>query len=285
MKMADELKDLYRNMIRLKIDKNEQYELGGTRFGGVPDVPYDFVWPTFETATYDDDEVKERPLSFLAQFNCADIAALDKEGLLPHTGLLSFFYEMDSQRWGFDPKDDGCAKVFWFENIAVLRIAEVPKDLLEYYRFPQLKINATAEKSLPMWGDFSLACKEADDCDEDDCDQFEEEKALLGVEEYENCSKLLGWPDIIQNNMTRQCELVTRNYYLGRTWDGIPSEDIEEAETTSIDDWLLLFQLDIVSCEDFELMFGDSGRLYFYIRREDLMERQFDKVWLILQSC
>lgn len=285
MNMTNKLKDLYRNMIRLKIDENEQYKLGGTRFGGVPDVPYGFVWPTFETATYDDDEVKERPLSFLAQFNCADIAALDKEGLLPQTGLLSFFYEMGSHRWGFDPKDAGCAKVFWFEDIAVLRITEIPKDLHEYYCFPQLKICATAEKSLPMWGDFSLACKEADDCDEDDCDQFEEEKALLGVEEYENCSKLLGWPDMIQNNMTQQCKLVSRNYYLGRTWDGIPSKDIEEAEATSIDGWLLLFQLDTISYKDFELMFGDCGRLYFYIRRKDLVERQFDKAWLILQSC
>lgn len=52
-----------------------------------------------------------------------------------------------------------------------------------------------------------------------------------------------------------------------------------------MDGWLLLFQLDMVYYEDFELMFGDSGRFYFYIRREDLVERQFDKVWLILQSC
>lgn len=50
-----------------------------------------------------------RPLAFLAQFNCAEIALLDRESLLPGTGLLSFFYELDSQCWGFDPKDKGCA--------------------------------------------------------------------------------------------------------------------------------------------------------------------------------
>lgn len=280
MDIANKLKELYRNAIRLKIGEREQHKLGGTRFGGVPDVPDGFAWPTFKTTTYDDDEMKERPLSFLAQFNCTDISTLDKEGLLPKTGLLSFFYEVDSQRWGFDPKDAGCTRVFWFEDITMLRIAEVPDDLHVDYRFPQLKIRATAEKSLPMWEDFSLVCKEAN---ENDLDQFENEKVLLGFEDYENCSKLLGWPNIIQNNMTRECELVSRNYYLGGTWDGIPSKVKDEAGANSIDDWLLLFQLDIVSYEDFELMFGDCGRLYFYIRKGDLAMRQFDKVWLILQ--
>ncbi len=280
MDINNKLKELYRNTIRLKIDEKEQHKLGGTRFGGVPDVPDDFVWPTFETATYDDDKVKERPLSFLAQFNCADIAILDEEDLLPKTGLLSFFYEVGSQRWGFDPKDAGCARVFWFEDISVLKVAEVPDGLHEDYCFPQLKIRASAEKSLPMWEDFSLVCKEAN---ENDLEQFEEQRVLLGFEDYENCSKLLGWPNIIQNNMTRECELVSRNYYLGGTSDGIPPKDIDEAEANSINDWLLLFQLDTVSFEDFELMFGDCGRLYFYIRKEDLEMKQFDKVWLILQ--
>ena len=32
-------------------------------------------------------------------------------------------------------------------------------------------------------------------------------------------------------------------------------------------------------------MFGDCGRIYFYIRREDLVQRRFDRVWLIQQCC
>ena len=30
-------------------------------------------------------------------------------------------------------------------------------------------------------------------------------------------------------------------------------------------------------------MFGDCGRIYFYIRREDLLARRFDRAWLVLQ--
>ena len=35
--------------------------------------------------------------------------------------------------------------------------------------------------------------------------------------------------------------------------------------------------------DGFELMFGDCGRIYFYIRKEDLRNRNFENVWLSLQ--
>jgi uncharacterized protein YwqG len=33
------------------------------------------------------------------------------------------------------------------------------------------------------------------------------------------------------------------------------------------------------------MMWGDAGRIYFWIRREDLLARDFDRSWLILQCC
>ena len=38
-----------------------------------------------------------------------------------------------------------------------------------------------------------------------------------------------------------------------------------------------------VESGDYELMFGDCGYIYFWIRKEDLAARRFDKCWLILQ--
>ena len=104
MNMKEKLESLGRNSIQLKIARKETYKLGATRFGGKPDVPPDFVWPTYEGESYDH-VVKDRPLTFLAQFNCAELAQFDKEHLLPDHGLLSFFYETDTQCWGYDPKD------------------------------------------------------------------------------------------------------------------------------------------------------------------------------------
>lgn len=110
MHIKEKLESLAKNSIELKIKEKEAYKLGATRFGGQPDVPTDFIWPTYEGESYDH-VVKNRPLSFLAQFNCEDLAKYDTEHLLPDHGLLSFFYELDTQCWGFDPTNKGCAWV------------------------------------------------------------------------------------------------------------------------------------------------------------------------------
>ena len=66
------LKDMARNGVLLAIGGEDGIPAG--RFGGAPDVPPDFQWPCYETAVYGDDTVRPRPLSFLAQFDCAALA-------------------------------------------------------------------------------------------------------------------------------------------------------------------------------------------------------------------
>ena len=43
-----------------------------------------------------------------------DIAPFDTDGILPKSGILSFFYELETMRWGFDPDNLNSAKVFLF---------------------------------------------------------------------------------------------------------------------------------------------------------------------------
>ena len=154
MNMKEKLELLGKNSIVLKIAKKEKYKLGATRFGGKPDVPPDFVWPTYEGESYDH-VVKDRPLTFLAQFNCEELAQFDKEHLLPDHGLLSFFYETDTQCWGYDPKDQGCARVYWFEDMSALSAADFPADIEEDFKFPMVKIRMESKCSYPSWEDFS----------------------------------------------------------------------------------------------------------------------------------
>lgn len=258
----------------------EDLPAGSSKFGGRPDVPVGFVWPVFETKTLDDDMVKPRPLAFLAQFDCARLAGLDPEGLLPRTGLLSFFYELGSQRWGYDPKDAGCARVFWFDG-EPLAPAEFPQDLEEDFRLPELAAELSGGTDAP---DFQDACLALDyPFTANDYRFFDQARRELGYAYPDNRSQLLGWPDIIQNNMTLECELVSRGHYLGGSWESVPQEERDTLRVPSVQDWRLLFQLDTVASGDFELMFGDCGRIYFYIRREDLLARQFDRAWLVLQ--
>ena len=276
MDMRDLLTRLRRSGIALEIADEEPYRCGGTRFGGRPDVPPGFVWPCFEGTGLEDGEKKNRPLAFLAQFALEEMRPFDTGHLLPDHGVLSFFYEVESQPWGFDPQDAGCARVFWFEDAAALAPAEYPPDLSQEARFPALHIGARQAFFYPQWEDFELAWPDAG------AEDFEEARDALIGEAAEDDSRLLGWPEILQNSMAVECELVTRGYYLG-DWRDVPDEVYRRAKQTALDNWLLLFQLGPVASGDFELMFGDGGNLYFYIRREDLLSRRFERAWLISQ--
>ena len=281
MELREKLEKLRRNGITLDISGSAEYKRGGTRFGGRPDVPRGFEWPAYDGEGMHGKTAK-RPLSFVAQFDCAEFAKYDAEHLLPERGVLSFFYEMDSMRWGYDPKDKGCARVYWFEDSAALEEAEFPDDLEEDYRFPTLAVKMRAEPSFPGWEDFTeIYPEEADSGDEGD--EFFTVRAELGDDDPDERSKLLGWADAIQGSMPAECELVTRGYYMGGEYSDIPQEALEDALKIAQDKWLPLFQLDTVEDGDFELIFGDCGRIYFYITRDDLAARRFENAWLILQ--
>ena len=92
--------------------------------------------------------------------------------------------------------------------------------------------------------------------------------------------KMLGYADEIQNEMEPECERYSR----GIDGDVQLSEE-EEAELvrSAADRWVLLFQMGTVEDDETELMYGDCGRIYFWIRKEDLAARNFDNVRLILQ--
>lgn len=66
---------------------------GKTHWWGAPDLPKDIPYP-YEIIG-EGEEGYEEPLTFLCQIRMEDIAALDKENLLPHTGMMYFFAPLD----------------------------------------------------------------------------------------------------------------------------------------------------------------------------------------------
>ena len=263
----EQLPKLTKPAIGLTFQAGEPVAIGGSKFGGCPHVPKEFLWPTDQNG---------RPLSFLAQFQCKELAAFDQSGLLPKTGLLSFFYDLEEQPWGYDPESRGSAKVFWFdcETLQPVQPQSIP--------LPELQVEYSALQEIPDWSD---ACPLLGlDFLDAELRPYDNARRELGFWYPDNRSQLLGWADIIQNNMTLECELIERDYYLGGSWSDIPLEERESLRKPSVEKWQLLFQLDTVATEDFELMFGDCGRIYFYIPLEDLKERRFDRTWLI-QQC
>ena len=181
--------------------------------------------------------------------------------------------------------------MYWFPDKAVLRPAAFPEDLEEYCRFPSLSIRGRAANEFPGYEEFAALPDLLVPCrgkGQNPWKVFEELRAALPA--YEEAPppwhRLLGWPGIVQSCMAQDCALVSRGYYTGCGYRDIPEGVLKETERAFLDEWRLLLQLDSgVSGGGFSLVFGASGSIYFYIRKEDLAARRFDRVWLVLQCC
>ena len=249
--------------------------------GGWPDLPASIPWP-FETERplsgrdrfFNTQNTKSLgPLSFIAQLNLSEISALDEDGLLPKSGWLYFFYSDEQDVWGFDPRDSSGFKVLYFDgDRAELMRNEFPEGLSKYSRFSPCVLNAVRELSLPgFWSnEIDGFFRSAADRD-----------AFYDLREDGIINKVLGYADAVQNEMELECEIVTNGFYTG---DGIKHDDPRrKSEKQAVADWRLLLQVD--SNDDCGMMWGDVGRIYFWIRKEDLLNRRFDKSWFQYQCC
>lgn len=91
--------------------------------------------------------------------------------------------------------------------------------------------------------------------------------------------RLLGHPDPVQGDMQLECQLVTNGLYCGNA----TGYQDPRAETlrAGASEWRLLLQID--SEDQASMMWGDVGRIYYWIRQPDLLSRDWDRSWLILQ--
>jgi uncharacterized protein YwqG len=90
---------------------------------------------------------------------------------------------------------------------------------------------------------------------------------------------LLGHPETIQGDMQLECQLASHGLYCG---DSSGYEDSLRAHLEEgAKDWRLLLQVD--SDDDVGMMWGDVGRIYYWIREVDLRAGNFGNVWFVLQ--
>ena len=85
--------------IKISLSETESRLFCCSKWWGDPDMPADMPYPT---ATTEDGE--EYPLTFICQIDCADIAAFDPDGELPHEGMLYFFAALD-EYLGFESSE------------------------------------------------------------------------------------------------------------------------------------------------------------------------------------
>ncbi len=283
--LTEYLQAILRNAVLLKRKKSaKEPSLGTSKIGGIPHLPIGFEWPYYKGEAYNGKSAN-LPLSFIAQIDLAALSSFDKDNMLPKSGYLYFFYDIVSQKWGFDPKDMGCARVYYFDVTAdQLHETPLPEEHEEDARVPLSLVSFKTIEELPSYEEFCELTdtdRFGDDFDWDYYDEAVEEEIKLFDYSPDEVCKLLGYADIIQDSMIGECARVTSGLYCGDA-EGYKniSEECEAAIAADTKSWTLLAQFGTLSDE---IMFGDCGCIYFYIRKEDLEAKRFDRVWLCLQ--
>jgi len=93
-------------------------------------------------------------------------------------------------------------------------------------------------------------------------------------------NRLLGNPDPVQGDMQRECQLASNGIYCGD--DNYISKPEAQALLPGSADRRLLLQVDSFE-EEAGMMWGDVGRLYYWLTEHDLRSHKWSNTWMVLQ--
>lgn len=231
--------------------------------GGSPLLPPGVEWPVWNG----------KRLTFLARLSMAEMATVRAIPWLQNSGALLFFYDTDSQPWGFDPVHRGGAAVLAVPDAPLLGPEE--DVTIGEGRLPRQFVGFTPIMSLPSW------------------ERPEVQELELSEEELELLDELTsrpfggapkhqvgGHPTPIQGDqMEVECQLASHGIPVGDP-SGYLGPAAEELKLGAAE-WRLLLQLD--SDDQLDLMWGDGGKIYFWVPEAAARRGDFTATWLILQ--
>ena len=257
-RVSEELIQVALPSIRLTAHPVEEtrLRLGSTKFGGSPDLPKGREWP----------ERNGEPLPFIAQINLFEITPYDEDHLFPDAGIMSFFFD---QKAFFESQSFDQATTWYVCHtpgpLSDLQRLPMPESILRRGTYRTSEVTCTTEITLPNYSKYDPTSVERlglssplTDKEEQAYYQIQAQLAKrIGVTYHVPLHRLLGHPDEVQ-------------------WD------MHDELGGMLTDWQLLFQVD--SDHSLDTNWGDTGRIYYWMRTHDLAERDFSQVKLILQS-
>ena len=270
-RLAD-IQGLARRSLRLTLAGTDTSPVGGSRLGGAPDLPPGFTWPTW----------KGDELVFLGQIRLEDVTAVDPAGPLPTEGLLLVFYDTIGQPSGLDPAHRGSCRVVLYEGDTALLEREDDRGW-----FIEQPVGLSLELTLPRTSSILV---DRLDLDFSEAVAWEEvRERLAGLQEVEleelgartlALHRLLGYAEERRPRMELECQLVSQGIDLSEAaGDADPrAEQLEPGAS----EWRLLFQLS--TDDEVGFYWGDGlGRLYVWIREQDLIEGDTATAWALLE--
>lgn len=267
--LAEWLTRFEKKAIAFSLTKSLETEATRSKLGGLPLLPPDFIWP----------RNKLRTLDFLLQIDLAEVAQFDPTGALPASGLLTFFYDLENQPWGFDPAELDGFRVELFGDDSLVS-CELPSP---EYVLSEHSLTFSPSSTLPHYGSRAYDQLER----QSQMSDLDAERYFDFLDAYESrfypigsgLNRMFGHSANVQGDMQLEAQLVTHGLYCG---DSSGYEDVRARKLKhGADNWILLLQLD--SDEKADLMWGDAGMLYYWIRSDDLAAKRFDRVWMSLQ--
>ena len=235
---------------------------GRSHLGGMPKLAPGTAWPKNKAGTM---------LAHVACIDLAETAPFDEDGFLPKSGQLNFFYDDDQMPWGFSPDNAQGWKVIYSADPSKCVATNGPD------RFRRMPLMFKADITAPHPNSTRIENLELTD---DELDEYFELSEKIHLERHEEVSRMLGYPDAVQEpDMELECQLVSHGIDCG---DGkyLTNPRVQEL-MAGVSEWALLLQLD--SHKASSMQWGDGGRLFFWIKKEDLKQADFSKVWCILQ--
>lgn len=276
-RVADQIAQLARPcyLIDRTLTPEEQIPIGASKFGGSPDVPADFSWPEFGVNLTE----------FVGQIHLADLPQpLVKHA--PSSGLLSFFTAWGEGRVLYFPEGTVLSRTTGRHKPAGPAPSGLWQKLkAEFKRKPTDRRTFRAGSlSFQDWLSIPDRCHAVLEV----LKLNEDEQELYGEFIFdwwgpapshgEPRHQIFGHAFLVQNEMEFECDLTRK----GRPFH---SDTALPDRVQAAQDWCLLLQVDTDDGKDGPgWMWGDAGMVYFWIHREDLAARAFDRV-VCIEQC
>ncbi len=251
------LKPKIKHELRFKTIPNAHIDIGVSKFGGLPDLPKNINWPKDNNGNY---------LDFLAQINLHEIYKTHNIPDLPKSGILYFFYVYD-QNALMATSTENKFKILYVNNTETISQTTKPNERLS--NFTSCSLSSYKSVSLPDT-ESDIICQLLN----------KKEQFIYSLITYPEVNhKLLGYSNNIQSEMGLDCELMVKDIVFSTYKTYSKTEQLKIQHNAL--DWVLLLQIDS-DCNT-NMMWGDTGRLYFWIKKQDLKKHNFNNCCLILQ--
>jgi uncharacterized protein YwqG len=243
--------------IRLVTEREAENKLGigQTKLGGQPDLPANIEWPYW----------KKYPMSFIAQINLKEMTTIQKINDFQQTsGIIYFFYtaypEAIYEEADFYNNPKTSKVLFYDGEMEHLVRTQPPKELLNGLQFFSARVMPRLEWTVP------------------DSDSFEVNEGLGLSRDDENYEKY--WKVFQENFSNKYFAGYNSEFHVGMNrlfgyHDPVQGEHKGEG-------WRLLLQID--SEDSTNMDWDDTGRVYFWIKDDDLKNINFDGVTTIREG-